>query len=183
MNNQFLNSLKILNESDINDPVRDFLVKMNKIHYGWLDEDHKLHYGIDDTEEFFEKYVLQSPTQCWANKIGVCWDQVEVERDFFHEQDIECKSIYIAMDNEDEASHTFMLFKTDSWYWFEHSWYKWAGIYDVESVNKGIVEVVRQMKKQYPKDKVKEIYEYKRPKFGISVVEFIGHIREGKKLK
>lgn len=54
---------------------------MKEIEYGWIDKDNKKHVLVD--ESYSDNYVLQSPKEIIKNKIGVCWDQVELERYYF----------------------------------------------------------------------------------------------------
>ena len=51
---------------------------LNEIEYGWLDKNNNKHSEVNNL--FSDNYILQSPKQILKNKIGVCWDQVELER-------------------------------------------------------------------------------------------------------
>ena len=54
---------------------------MNKIDYGWVDKNHMKH--IHDFDTYSDDYILQSPNDIIKSQIGVCWDQVELERYYF----------------------------------------------------------------------------------------------------
>ena len=57
---------------------------MNDIKYGYLDFNNQIHQGVD--ENFSKLYKLQSPHETLEHSIGVCWDQVELERYLFKEE-------------------------------------------------------------------------------------------------
>lgn len=54
---------------------------MNNINYDWVDKNNKKHNLVDET--FSDNYILQTPKELIENKLGVCWDQVELERFLF----------------------------------------------------------------------------------------------------
>ncbi len=64
--------------------MNDIMLVLNNIEYGYKDKDNHLHFFIDDN--FSSNYVLQSPLEVLQNKVGVCWDQVELERSLFLEK-------------------------------------------------------------------------------------------------
>ena len=40
-------------------------------------------FKADPASDFYHQYRLQSPRQVVENRVGVCWDQVELERYIF----------------------------------------------------------------------------------------------------
>ena len=113
---------------------------MEKIKYGWLDKNNKVHHEVDNN--FSDSYVLQSPTQVLENKIGVCWDQVELERYLFKETSLEITTYFIVhYDNNKCPTHTFLVYNKDNKvYWFEHSWNKYKGIHEYNNLIELIIE-------------------------------------------
>lgn len=94
---------------------------MDSIKYGWIDKNGIKH--TDDFETFSNDYILQSPKELIKNNIGVCWDQVELERHYFEDSNISIKTFFIVhYDNDKCPTHTFLTFeKNNKNYWFEHS--------------------------------------------------------------
>ena len=66
---------------------------MNDIKYGYLDINGNIHYVID--KDFGSLYKLQSPGETLNNKVGVCWDQVELERYLFDKKNIKFNTYFI----------------------------------------------------------------------------------------
>ena len=118
---------------------------MNQIEYGFLDEN-----GfniINNTEkwdnEFYQFYYLLSPDELLEKKVGVCWDQVELERKLFNNHNVEVETYFIYAENRDELpSHTFLIYKKNNkFYWFEHSWNRYKGIHEYDSLKKLLIDV------------------------------------------
>lgn len=102
---------------------------LDTVTYGWMDKNKEKHFSVDSS--YFENYYLQTPKEVIQNKIGVCWDQVELERECFK------KSPYLAQtyalvyyDNQSCPMHTFLVYKKgNQYYWFEHAFKKYKGIH------------------------------------------------------
>ena len=58
--------------------VMDLMNFLENIEYGWVDIDKNIY--INTEKGFKKKYVLQKPEEVIENKVGVCYDQVELER-------------------------------------------------------------------------------------------------------
>ena len=71
----------------------DIMNIMNDIKYGYLDINGNIHYVID--KDFESLYTLQSPGETLNNKVGVCWDQVELERYLFDKKNIKKVSHFL----------------------------------------------------------------------------------------
>lgn len=121
--------------SDIESP-EELLKWMDCIQYGWVDKSGNI-CGTgdeDDEKHFFDDYRLQSPEQLIKSKIGVCWDQSELERRWFSSHGYPHAVIYLEIDDGWNCpSHTFLLYMKpndiDRVYWFEHSWGQMKGIH------------------------------------------------------
>ena len=61
--------------------VEEIMSLMEDINYGWVDKNGLIHNEVDDN--FASLYMLQSPKEILNSKVGVCWDQVELERYYF----------------------------------------------------------------------------------------------------
>lgn len=114
---------------------------MNDIKYGYLDINGNIHYVID--KDFESSYKLQSPGETLNNKVGVCWDQVELERCLFDKKNIKFNTYFIVYYSDNICpTHTFLIYKIDNdYYWFEHSWEKYRGIRKYSSENNALNDI------------------------------------------
>ncbi len=156
---------------------------MNKINYGWVDKNNIKH--INDFDTFSDRYILQSPDDIIKNQVGVCWDQVELERYYFKDINNSIKTFFIVYyDNDKCPTHTFLIFEKDNkYYWFEHSWEKFRGIHEYDTLNNLLNDIKNkfiyyELNNKYNDDNLK-IYEYTKPKYNISVQEFFKHCENG----
>lgn len=156
---------------------------MKNIEYGWIDKNNSRHTIVDET--YSDNYVLQSPKEIIKNKIGVCWDQVELERYYFKGNDWNIKTYFIVhYDNDKCPTHTFLTFEKDNkYYWFEHSWLVFKGIHEYNSLKNLLVDVrdkfvKYELNNNYNKNNLC-IYNYKKPKFYLNVLEFYKHCESG----
>lgn len=170
--------------------LENIMKKMNEIEYGFCLNDKNI-YPEDDNKwenEFGKNYYLQSPEQLLQTKLGVCWDQVELERYFFEQEKINCKSYFIVeYDGVEYPTHTFMLvFLNDKCYYFEHSWEPYRGIKEFNSIDEALNSVKMQFQNMLMKRNISieeiVIYEYKKPQYHITADDFFKHCENGKKL-
>ncbi|MEG0872805.1 MAG: ASCH domain-containing protein [Clostridia bacterium] len=156
---------------------------MDEIQYGWLDKYNTINNNADNL--FLDNYILQSPKEIIRNKIGICWDQVELERYYFKNNDWNIKTYFIVhYDNGKCPTHTFLTFEKDNkYYWFEHSWNILRGVHIYNSM----IELLSDMKNKFVKYELNNNYvsqnlilrEYKKPKYHISTQEFYNHCEQG----
>jgi len=125
-------------------------------------------------EEDMENYFLKSPDDLVRLGKGVCWDQAELERAWFSKYGYESKVIYIQQFNKECSTHSFLIYKDkDKWVWFEHSYSDHKGIHKgYEHIRDCICDVYEKM--------YYDIGDYgftahllKKPKFGMSVSEYM----------
>lgn len=157
---------------------------MDAIDYGWLDKDNKIHNNVD--ESFSSNYILQTPKEVIANKVGVCWDQVELERYYFRSNPWNIKTYFLVhYDNERCPTHTFLTYENDNkYYWFEHSWEKFRGIHEYSSLKELLLDIRDkfinyELNNQYNSENL-VLHEYKKPKYHMSVQEFYNHCDSGR---
>lgn len=157
---------------------------MKNIEYGWIDKNNNKHNFVDET--YSNNYILQSPNEVIKNKIGVCWDQVELERYYFKGNDWNIKTYFLVYYDGDKCpTHTFLTFeKNNKYYWFEHSWERFRGIHEYESLKKMLLDIRDKfIKHELNNDYVSKklvLHEYKKPKYHISVQEFYNHCDYGR---
>lgn len=167
-----LNIWNYYNEFEIMDLMKD-------IEYGWVDKNNNKHSIVDET--YSDNYILQSPNEVIKNKIGVCWDQVELERYYFKGNDWNVKTYFLVHYDGDKCpTHTFLTFeKNKKYYWFEHSWERFRGIHEYQSLKELLFDIRDKfIKYELDNDFVPEnlvLHEYKKPKYHISVQEFYNH--------
>lgn len=171
--------------------VNEIMKIMDTIEYGFKDEKGNNIINVDLEKwdnEFSNFYYLQNPEELLESKCGVCWDQVELERKLFEDNDIKVKTYFIyIVDNDNLPSHTFLIYKkNDKYYWFEHSWGIYRGIHEYEIELDLIKDVKNKFKKEHnyvSDDAFLFIYEYKKPKNHIKCEEFYKYIETQKLIK
>ena len=173
----------------------ELLTFMNSINYGFTDKD-----GINYTDEEFEKNVfdkwyLSSPERLLNVKYGHCFDQVELEREWFTKNNYNVHTYYamFALPYENPFStHTFLVYEKDNkYYLFEHADYHHRGIKEFPSLK----ELLLKVKKYHIEYNLKDfdmteeeinsfvLYEYPKPKYNINMLDFInGVLNSGKKI-
>ena len=166
--------------------MNSIIKEIEKINYGYLNKNNIIHKNVDN--EFSDNYILQSPEEVIKNKIGVCWDQVELERNLFEKENIEFNTYFIVHYDGDKCpTHTFLIYKENNkYYWFEHAWKKFKGIHEYNSE----LEAIKDIKEKFIKYELKNnynsmnlcIYKYDKPKYGISCLEFYKHCEKGENI-
>lgn len=166
--------------------AQEIMKLMDEINYGWVDKEGNPHTKLAN---MIEMYMLQTPEELIKNKVGVCWDQVELERYYFKEKGIDIKSYFIVYyDGKKCPCHTTMSFELNGkFYWFEHAWAMHKGIKEfdteeelLEEVKKHFIEL--ELKDGYDKN-ILFIYEYSKPKDHIGSIEFYENAMKGKLVK
>jgi hypothetical protein len=134
---------------------------------------------------FFNKYVLQSPLDLIKNKIGVCWDQVELERLFFHNNNLSCETYFMVYYNDKDCpTHTFLIYNQNhNWYWFENSWEIYRGLHNYKSKELLINDVKHKFLCSLDGNLIDDsnlyLYKYSTPTYGIDVTSFYQHCEKG----
>lgn len=128
--------------------------------------------------KFFDedKYKIKTVNQLIKSKIGLCYEQVELERIYFKKFDLEFKTFVFYIEPiESNPIHTTLLYKNkNKIYWFEHSWGQQKGIRGpFLDYNYAIDYITDKLKWNNNKIKIKE---YDNPKFGITINEFGNYI-------
>ena len=156
---------------------------MENIEYGWMDKQGNKHKIIDTS--YSDNYILQNTKEIIKNKVGVCWDQVELERYYFKGNTRNIKTYFIIhYDNDRCHTHTFLTFeKNNKHYWFEHSWERFKGIHEYNSLKDLLFDVRDKFIKYELNNSDNKnnicIYNYKKPKYHLSVLEFYKHCEAG----
>lgn len=114
---------------------------MNQIQYGWVDSNGNRH---TELQGFSSGYAFQFPEELLKSKLGVCWDQVELERKLFADENINVTPFFIVYyDDKKCPTHTFVIFEEDGKFiWYEHAWEKFAGWHEFDSLESAL-ETIR----------------------------------------
>lgn len=160
--------------------------KMQNIKYGWLDKNGNRHEKLTG---FGEQYMLQLPDQLEKSQLGVCWDQVELERKLFADEKVKVRTFFIVHYDDDKCpTHTFLLFKHDGkTYWYDHSWNSMRGLHQYDDVDGALKDIKAKfiddvLCREYNPDNL-VVYEYTAPNKNLSCPEFYAHCEKGKKVK
>lgn len=161
------------------------LLKMKDIEYGYLYEGK----DISENEDLPKHYTLNSPEKTIKDKMGVCWDQVELERKYFDELNVETKSYFMCnYDGTFFPTHTFLVvFIDNKYYYFENAWMPYKGVEKFNSLRELLNVVVSRFNKMcIDKYNLKEsdtvIYEYTKPEYNITGKYFFEHCENGTKI-
>ena len=147
---------------------------MRPIRYGYLHKSGKKILadvnGDFDDEEWFDGYILMTPKQVLENKLGVCWDDVELERYYCEKHNIP-HSTYFYINGKHGSTHTILVFKTEDnkFYWFEHSWYNQRGIHGPFTSIKDIFKTNIKLQKT---NNLVRFYKYGKPQYGCNALQF-----------
>lgn len=176
----------------------DLLKFMAKqITYGVFDKDSKTRYLGDDKDFGFaceNLWKLSSPNELLKNGVGHCWDQVELERDFFKRHGYKFKTFFIWFNCKRQnkyPTHTYLVYedkKSKEWCWFEHSDYANKGIHKFDSLNEAIeaqkiahINYAKSYRKSRTDVSKIQIFEYDNVPDNIGMTEFMDYIfRTGK---
>lgn len=114
------------------------------IEYGYLDKKQEKHLG--EFTNPTDNYYLQTPEETIKNGCGICFDTVELLRDYFMEKGIQHESYYMEYKKDDVfESYAFMIYRKNN-LWYEcpdNSWEELVnpkGFFDREILIKEIYE-------------------------------------------
>lgn len=168
----------------------ELLEFMDVIKYGFETLDGKKCIEESDFEKNILNWTLSSPERLLSVKLGHCFDQVELERDWFFKNNYNIKTyfmIFLMEEKNNYPTHTFLTYeKNNKWYLFEHADYYNRGIHEFNSLEELLESAKkRQIKYANVSDDIKEkltIFEYDKPEYNIGFIDFINRIvEEGRK--
>jgi len=182
----------LLDYKNINTP-EDLLNFMSKyINYGFISNEGKRYIESDKfwNRDWYKKCIIQSGSGILKTKLGTCWDQVELERKWFKEHNYEFKTIFFWFNlppTKNRPTHTILAFKNNNkWFWFEHSFFSYRGIYEYDSLK----ELINDVRTKHLKSAIKkgvanekdlhsiEAYIYAKPKANLNVTDYLNHVKK-----
>ena len=168
------------------DFIKEIDAQMSNIQYGWVDNEGAKH---TDMAHFAEKYILQMPEQLLESHLGVCWDQVELQRKLFADVGIATRSFFIVYyDGNECPTHTFIIFEyNNKIFWYEHAWATMCGLHRYNSLENAITDIRNKFidKELDGKYDIRNlvIYEYDKPEENLSCSDFYKYCENGKKVQ
>lgn len=163
--------------------VMDLMAYLENVEYGWMDIDKNIY--INNEKGFKKKYILAKPEEVAENKVGTCYDQVELERSIFKNLGLKFNTYFMIYYGAKKLfTHTFAVYEeNEKFYWFEHAWESNKGVHEYLS----LYDLLKDVKEKFEKyNKLHNIdldylciYKYKKPKFHISLKDFYKHCENG----
>lgn len=176
--------------NDINSPHKLLEFISKNINYGFISDENKIYTSINEEwkRDWYNKCIIQSPTDLLKSKYGTCFDQVELERKWLENNNYKCKTIciiYCKSIPNDFVAHTFLYYFADNkYYWFENAFGNISGIFEFDSEKKLIDNVkkvimdfaIKKGKASEEDKKYLNCYEYNCPKENIHIKDFLNSI-------
>jgi len=163
--------------------VNDILNALKDIKYGWMDIEKNIY--LDADKGFKKKYVLSTPDDVINNKVGTCFDIVELERAYFKNLNMKINTYFMVYyESKKVFAHTFVVYEEkEKFYWFEHAWEQERKIHEYMSLYDLLTDVRNKFKK-YNNLKFMDldylcVYKYKKPKAHIGLKDFYKHCENG----
>lgn len=174
-----------------------FLQYLNEnIYYGYVGKNGKIYKQQDNDEwnnDWLNEYIVQDGESLIQSHYGNCWDQVELERKWFDENNYQFKTIFMWFEENKPnnfPTHTFLVFKKDNKsYWFENSFGQYKGIHKFDT-EESLIEYVKECHLEYAMQtciltkqdrQCISYYEYKKPEPNLGVREYIDFVTHSKK--
>ena len=165
--------------------LEEIMSKFDDINYGYLYKGIDIYPHKKWNKKFNEIYKLQINNELEKTKYGVCWDQVELERYYFEKANLNFNSYFIVNDdNKKYETHTFIIVNLNNkYYWFEHSFEKYRGIHEFNSLEDALKHIKDVFIKWINDDTNILIYEYEKPNKHLTCNEFYDYCQNGKEVK
>ena len=163
--------------------VLEIFEDIKDIENGWMDMEKNIYKNVD--KGFKKKYILSSPEETFKNKVGTCFDLVELERTYFKNLDLKYNAYFmIYYESKRIYTHAFMVYEeNEKFYWFESSWENDKGIHEYMSLYDLLTDVRKEFVKnnniKFMDNDYLCVYKYKKPKYHIGLKELYKHCENG----
>lgn len=143
-----------------------YLFMKNNIKYGFINGDKEkcIRKELGDKlyeEILFSNYYLQSPDELLKSKLGLCFDQVELERSWFLKHNYKVLTYYTTYHN-----HVFLIYIDDKYHLFERTIKAYNGIYDFNSLEEAINFYIKKQEEIASKKLDIKLYQYEKLEYG-----------------
>lgn len=148
--------------------------------YRWAVPDAKRRFHDEEGADIAKVYRTLSPEEFHKHRAGTCWDYVEAQRDWFEAKNIPHRTFYIEQDNQEQASHTVLVYKTpDGYLQPEASWKDELGISRSKDEMALVKRIANRLRRDMGNKHSASVYEYQRPShYGMDVHEFMAHAKQ-----
>lgn len=142
---------------------------------------------IDFQQKMDKLYKIRLGHNFVDSGYGVCWDFCELERDFFLSKHIphECYFVEVYENREEGGpTHTFALFQENQkWKWFEFSWGMYCGIWEYDTKENALKDVVEKFRLFYnAKQEDIKLFRTNKVKTRLNTFEFVDHCYAGERV-
>lgn len=160
------------------------------IKYGFVSKTGKKYFFGDKNwgRDWYKSCIVQSADKLLETKCGTCWDQVELERKWFFDNNYKFNTYFFWFDigsENNHPTHTILAFEENNkFYWFENSFYGYRGIHEYNTINE-LINDIKQKHIDYaiksgvakPSDMdVLRCFRFDKPKPNIGVEEYFEHV-------
>jgi len=179
---------------EVKTPERLMLFLDQNFEYGVIDNNGNKH--LDSNSDQFQvvcntQWKLRPVEEILKDGVGHCYDQVEIEREWFTKNGFNVKTFWISAYQEEIEnsgfSHTYLIYQdNDVWKLFEHADFSNKGIYTFKNVGDAVKwQAVRQI--QFAENCIEPLKQYKtcikeynKPPTNINMQEFLQFIDNSK---
>lgn len=163
----------------------ELLMFMDKINYGYLSKSSKVYLNNDG--DWYLEYILESTSDILTTMTGNCFDQTELERDWFTKNNYYVET-YFEMVNLNYKNayptHSFLIYKNNgNWYLFEHADYENKGIYEFTSKEELLIFQMNNYISYLKTFNISDLElskvilrKFERPKKHIDAKEYLDHV-------
>lgn len=168
----------------IHNPNELYEYMRKNIRYGFISrEDHQVYMRSllnDDKlyeDTLFKSYYLQTPEELIFSKCGLCYDQVEFEKDWLLYNGYDVYTFFCTFHH-----HSFLIFSSGEgkkYYLIERTFKETNGIYEASSLNEAVKLYVAQQLYHNPNISIHDIqiYQYSTVNYGVGFYEFIEGVK------
>ena len=163
----------------------ELLMFMDKINYGYLSKSSKVYLNNDG--DWYLEYILENTSDILNTMTGNCFDQTELERDWFTKNNCYVET-YFEMVNLNYKNayptHSFLIYKNNgNWYLFEHADYETKGIYEFTSKEELLIFQMNNYISYLKTFNISDLElskvilrKFERPKKHIDAKEYLDHV-------
>ena len=150
-------------------------------------------YDNFDRENLISNYHLKSIDELLDTMSGNCFDQVELERDWFNKHNYKFKTYFQIIELDYDNSypmHSFLVYEEDNkYYWFENAWEEEKGIHKYDDLKSLLKDVYNKSLLLFKSFNISDeelnnysLYEYSKPNSNINIFEYIEFVSKGNKI-